>query len=79
MFKIYLKKILENWKKIWVFFLNSGNISIQSKSYQSITFSIKNIFDENKLNERIIVNLIQGAIQQFYKIEKNYVYSYFHK
>ena len=73
-FKIVQNLLKENIRKLEKdlgFFLNSGNISIKSKSYQSITFSIKNIFDENKLNEKIIINLIQGAIQQFYKIEKN--------
>ena len=65
-----LKKILEKLKKIWVF-LNSGNISIQSKSYQSILFSIKNIFDEKHLDKEVISNLVRGSIQKFYFGEKD--------
>ena len=50
-FKIILNLLKENIRKIEKnlgFFLNNGNISIQSNSYQSILFSIKNIFDEKK-------------------------------
>ena len=57
-------------KKIW-FFFNSGNISIQSKTYQSILFSVKNIFDEKKLDKKVINNLVQSGIQNFYNYEKN--------
>ena len=47
-FEIIIKLLKKNIRKIEKklgFFLNSGNISIKSNSYQSILFSIKNIFD----------------------------------
>ena len=54
-FKIVQNLLKENIRKLEKdlgFFLNSGNISIQSKSYQSITFSIKNIL--------MRINLMKG-------------------
>jgi len=73
-FKVILNLLKENIRKIEKklgFFLNDGNISIQSKSYQSILFSIKNIFDEQILDKKIVINLLQGTIQQFDNNEKN--------
>ena len=73
-FKVILNLLKENIRKIEKklgFFLNDGNISIQSKSYQSILFSIKNIFDEQILDKKIVTNLLQSAIQQFDNNEKN--------
>ena len=65
------------------FFLNNGNISIQSNSYQSILFSIKNIFDEKKLDKKVIANLVQSCIQKFYIDEHIYLltrmYMYTHE
>lgn len=72
-FKILLNLLKENTrrleKKIGLF-LNSANISIKSNTYQSIPFSIKNIFDEKKLNKKIITDIIQTGIQQFQNNEK---------
>ena len=51
--------------------MNNGNISIQSNSYQSILFSIKNIFDEKKIDKKVIANLVQSCIQKFYMDEQN--------
>tara|TARA_B100000963_G_scaffold351849_1_gene364104 strand:+ start:2004 stop:2714 length:711 start_codon:yes stop_codon:yes gene_type:complete len=73
-FKIIIDLLKENIRKIEKklgFYLNSGNISIQSKSYQSILFSIKNIFDEKKLDKKVITNILQSGIQKFYINEKN--------
>tara|TARA_Y100001970_G_C14069234_1_gene768446 strand:- start:413 stop:1123 length:711 start_codon:yes stop_codon:yes gene_type:complete len=64
--KNLLKTNIRKIEKRLGFFLNSGNISIQSKSYQSILFSIKNIFDEKQLDKKVITNLVQGGIQKFY-------------
>ena len=66
-----LKKNIRKIEKNLGFFLNSGNISIQSKSYQSILFSIKNIFDEKYLDKEVISNLVRGSIQKFYFGEKD--------
>ena len=46
--KVNIRKIE---KKLGLF-LNCGNISIQSKSNQSIKFSIKNIFDEKIIEKK---------------------------
>tara|TARA_B100001057_G_scaffold235814_1_gene236092 strand:- start:165 stop:875 length:711 start_codon:yes stop_codon:yes gene_type:complete len=73
-FKIIQKLLKENIRELEKrlgFFLNDGNISIQSKSYQSILFSVKNIFDEQILDKKIVTNLLQSAIQQFDNNEKN--------
>ena len=73
-FKILLVLLKENIRKLEKnlgFFLNNGNISIQSNSYQSILFSIKNIFDEKKLDKKVIANLVQSCIQKFYIDEQN--------
>ena len=73
-FKIIIKLLKKNIRKIenkLGFFLNSGNISIQSNSYQSIIFSIKNIFDEKHLDKKVITNLLQSGIQKFYIDEKH--------
>ena len=72
-FKIILNLLRENIRKLEKkigLFLNSGNISIKSNTYQSIPFSIKNIFDEKKLNKKIITDIIQTGIHQFQNNEK---------
>ena len=73
-FKIILNLLKNNIrileKKLGLF-LNSGNISIQSNTYQSIQFSIKNIFDEKKLNKKVITDIIRTGINQFQNYEKN--------
>ena len=66
-----LKENIRKLEKRLGFFLNDGNISIQSKSYQSILFSIKNIYDEQILDKKIVINLLQSTIQQFDNNEKN--------
>ena len=73
-FKIILNLLKENIRileKKLDLFINNGNISIQSKSYQSILFSIKDIFDDRELDKEIIIKLIRGAMQQFNNCEKN--------
>ena len=72
-FKIILNLLKENIRKLEKkigLFLNSGNISIKSNTYQSILFSIKNIFDKKKLNKKIITDIIQTGIHQFQNNEK---------
>ena len=49
--------------------MTKGNISIQSKTYQSILFSIKNIFDEKKLDEKVVADLVKIGIQYFINSE----------
>ena len=66
-----IKKNIRELEKRLGFFLNEGNVSIKSESYQSILFSVKNIFDEQILDKKIIINLIQSAIQLFDNNEKN--------
>lgn len=73
-FKVIQNLLKENIRKLEKrlgFFLIDGNISIQSKSYQSILFSIKNVFDEKVLDKKIVINLVQSMIQQFDNNEKN--------
>ena len=73
-FKVIQNLLKDNIRKLEKrlgFFLNDGNISIQSKSYQSILFSIKNIFDEQMFDKKIVINLLQSTIQQFDNNEKN--------
>ena len=73
-FKIILNLLKENIRileKKLDLFINNGNISIQSKSYQSILFSIKDIFDDRELDKEVIIKLIRGAMQQFNNCEKN--------
>ena len=73
-FKVIQNLLKENIRKLEKrlgFFLNDGNISIQSKSHQSILFSIKNIFDEQILEKEIVINLLQSTIQQFDNNEAN--------
>ena len=73
-FKVIQNLLKENIRKLEKslgFFLNGGNISIQSKSHQSVLFSVKNIFDEQILDKKIVINLLQRAIQQFDNNEKN--------
>ena len=73
-FEIILKLLKKNIRKIEKklgFFLNSGNISIQSKSFQSILFSVKDIYDDRELDKDVIIKLIRGAMQQFDNCEKN--------
>ena len=67
-FKIILKSLKDNIRKLEKrlgFFLNEGNISIQSNTHQSILFSIKNIFDEKVLDEEVTANLVQSGLQYF--------------
>ena len=73
-FKIIFKLLKENIKKLEKklgIFLNSGNISIQSSSYQSILISVKNIYDKKKLNTEDIGNLIQTGYHHFNINNKN--------
>ena len=73
-FKVIQNLLKENIRKLEKrlgFFLIEGNVSIQSKSYQSILFSIKNIFDEKVLDKKIVINLLQSMIQQFDNNERN--------
>ena len=73
-FKIIFKLLKENIKKLEKklgIFLNSGNISIQSSSYQSILISVKNIYDKKKLERKDIGNLIQTGYQHFNINNKN--------
>ena len=51
-------------------FLNSGNISIQSETYQSILFSVKNIFDQRELDKDVITKLVRGGMEQLHKNEE---------
>ena len=78
-FGILLVLLKENIKKLEKnlrnFFLNNGNISIQSKSYQKILFSFKNIFDERRLDKEVITNIIQNGVNQFNSKEKKLIYS----
>ena len=73
-FKIILNLLQKNIRKLETeidHFINNGNISIQSRTYQSISFSVKNIFDEMVLNKEIINKLVRSTIQQFHNCEKN--------
>ena len=73
-FKIILSLLRENIRKLEKdlgLFVNSGNISIKSKSYQSILFSVKDIFDERELEKEVIIKLVRVAMQQLQKCEKN--------
>ena len=73
-FKIILSLLRKNIRKLEKdigLFLNSGNISIKSKSYQSILFSVKDIFDERELEKEVIIKLVRIAMQQLQKCEKN--------
>ena len=75
-FKIILNLLQNNIRKLEKkldLFINSGNISIQSKSYQSILFSVKDIFDDKELDKEVIIKLIKGAMQQFDNCEKNLI------
>ena len=65
-----LKKNIRNIERNLGFFLNSGNISIQSQTYQNILFGVKNIFDEKKLDNKVITDLVQNGIQNFYIYEQ---------
>ena len=73
-FKIILSLLRKNIRKMEKdigLFVNSGNISIKSKSYQSILFSVKDIFDERELEKEVIIKLVRVAMQQLQKCEKN--------
>ena len=73
-FKIILSLLRENIRKLEKdlgLFVNSGNISIKSKSYQSILFSVKDVFDERELEKEVIIKLVRIAMQQLQKSEKN--------
>ena len=64
-----LKDNIRRFEKSLGLFLTKGNISIQSKTYQSILFSIKNIFDEKKLDEKVIADLVKIGTQYFVNYE----------
>ena len=66
-----LQKNIRKLEKVSGLYLNSGNISVQSKTYQSILFSVKNIFDEKKLDKEVITKIVRSGIQQFYNTEPN--------
>ena len=73
-FKIILNLLQKNIRKLEKElddFINNGNVSIQSKTFQSISFSVKNIFDEMVLNKEVINKLVRSTIQQFHNCEKN--------
>ena len=73
-FKIILSLLRKNIRKLEKdigLFVNSGNISIKSKSYQSILFSVKDVFDERELEKEVIIKLVRIAMQQLQKSEKN--------
>ena len=65
-----LKKNIRRFEKSLGLFLTKGNISIQSKTYQKILFSTKNIFDEKKLDKKVVANLIKIGTQYFVNHEK---------
>ena len=65
-----LKNNIRKFEKSLGLFLTKGNISIQSKAYQRIVFSTKNIFDEKKLDEKVISNLVKTGTQYFINYEK---------
>ncbi len=73
-FKVILNLLQKNIRKLEKdlgLFLNSGNVSVQSKTYQSIKFSVKNIFDEKKLDKDVVNKIVTSGIQQFYNNDKN--------
>ena len=73
-FKIISSLLQENIRKLEKdlgLFLNSGNISIKSKTHQSILFSVKDISDERELEKETIIKLVRIAMQQFQNYEKN--------
>ena len=70
---VYFKENIKKLEKNLGSFLNNGNISIQSKSYQKILFSFKNIFDERRLDKEVITNIIQNGVNQFNSKEKTYL------
>ena len=67
-----LRKNIRKLEKDIGLFVNSGNISIKSKSYQSILFSVKDIFDERELEKEVIIKLVRVAMQQLQKCEKKF-------
>ena len=72
-FKIILDLLKDNIRKLEKslgFFLTTGNVSIDSETYQRFLFSIKNVFDEKELDETVIANLVQGGIQYFNNYDK---------
>ena len=72
-FKIIFNLLKENIRKLEKdldLFLNSGNISIQSETYQSILFSVKNIFDQRELDKDVITKLVRGGISSYIKMKK---------
>ena len=72
-FKIIFNLLRENIRKLEKdldLFLNSGNISIQSETYQSILFSVKNIFDQRELDKDVITKLVRGGMEQLHKNEE---------
>ena len=72
-FKIIFNLLRENIRKLEKdldLSLNSGNISIQSETYQSILFSVKNIFDQRELDKDVITKLVRGGMEQLHKNEE---------
>ena len=73
-FKLITTLLKENIRKLEKdlgFFLNNGYISVKSKTYQNILFSVKDTYDERKLDKEVIIKLVKGAMQEFYNSEKN--------
>ena len=73
-FKIILNLLQKNIRKLEKEldrFINNGNISIQSKTYQNILLSVKDVFDERELDKEVINKLVRSAIQQLYNNEKS--------
>jgi len=73
-FKIILNLLQKNIRKLEKeldLFINNGNISIQSKTYQNILLSVKDVFDERELDKEAINKLVRSAIQQLYNNEKS--------
>tara|TARA_B100001057_G_scaffold453492_1_gene498343 strand:- start:11380 stop:12087 length:708 start_codon:yes stop_codon:yes gene_type:complete len=66
-----LKNNIRRFEKSLGIFLTKGNISIKSKTYQSILFSTKNTFDEKKLDEKVVSNLVKIGTQYFVNHEKS--------
>ncbi len=72
-YKIILNLLKVNIRKLEKdlgFFLNKGNVSIKSETYQRILFSIRHMFDEKKLDEEVIANIVQSEIQYFRTLDE---------
>ncbi len=65
-----LKLNIRKLEKELGFFLNKGNVSIKSKTYERILFSIRYMFDEKKLDEKAIANIVQSEVQYFRTLDE---------